>query len=146
LQRLTRLFNLIDDGIVGCWSDRQHQAGACGLTPARILKLQRDIDDAVGVSELSILLLPEIRFADLVVTQQWLKCRIWRISAAHSFVSKLNSQDPELSVLYPVRIGNATLAACETLDMKSAEANGLIWVSCAIVSLGCRVAVPSLPG
>jgi hypothetical protein len=134
LSALMRLFCLIDETVIGCWSDTNHQPEDCGLTRDKVINLQRELDRALDTSQTALSKssmatgdVSEIRKADLLVTQQWLKNRVWKLSLSHNFV-EVGSRVAELSAVYPVAIGNATLSSCLALSMRSAEANGLAWV------------------
>ncbi|RSH83762.1 hypothetical protein EHS25_005377 [Saitozyma podzolica] len=134
LSALMRLFCFIDETVIGCWSDTNHQPEDCGLTRDKVINLQRELDRALDTSQTALSKssmatgdVSEIRKADLLVTQQWLKNRVWKLSLSHNFV-EVGSRVAELSAVYPVAIGNATLSSCLALSMRSAEANGLAWV------------------
>jgi hypothetical protein len=81
-----RLFCLIDETVIGCWSDTNHQPEDCGLTRDKVINLQRELDRALDTSQTALSKssmatgdVSEIRKADLLVTQQWLKNRVWTL-------------------------------------------------------------------
>ncbi|KAM0750878.1 hypothetical protein T439DRAFT_325924 [Meredithblackwellia eburnea MCA 4105] len=133
LQCLVRLFSLVDEDVVSCWNRRCTGGAQCSLTIEKIKTLQSSLrEDVFGWAAPSLevesptTLLTDIQTADLLVTQHWLRDRVWQLSFFHGFTHEESSVS-ELRVSFPIDLGNEALSICRKLAMSSCESNGIGW-------------------
>ena len=78
----------------------------------------------------------ESQRSDLLVTWQWMRNRLWKLSAAHGLASE--DGPPELSTNYVVDVASTTVDICRQLPLQSMEAHGAGFVSCHTYSADVR--------
>ncbi|ORX35414.1 hypothetical protein BD324DRAFT_632748 [Kockovaella imperatae] len=133
LQCLASLFSNLDDSIFYCWTQQcpTHERKMCHrLDRARVLTLLRDLSQPphIVLTE-EIDLLSESERADVVVTWQWLRNRVWTLAHAHRLTHRANDLElmlsaPELSTDYPVDVALTTVELCRALSFASMETHG----------------------
>ena len=130
LHYLAIIFSHIDQDIVSCWNGRCGGKQCPNLTPQRAHTILRELKGTAQKVFGDPLLsdLNETQKADLLITWQWIRNRIWRLSALHGFTSE--DSEPEFSVEYLIDIAKTTLRICERLSQTSMEAHGVGFVSC----------------
>jgi hypothetical protein len=129
---LAQLFSVIDQSLVFCWNDQCDPMTCATLTKERALTLLRRLSGtAVDVfgpqANASLGVLGEVQKADLLITWQWLRNRIWRLALKHGLTEE--GVEPELSVDHPISIASTTIAICKRLSLVSMEAHGTGFVS-----------------
>ncbi|KAK8861776.1 hypothetical protein IAR55_002599 [Kwoniella newhampshirensis] len=67
--------------------------------------------------------LSEVQKADLLITWQWLRNRVWRLAAGHGLIQE-EGGEKELSVEYIVDVAATTVAICQRLTLGAMEAHG----------------------
>lgn len=130
-ERRPRRFDLIDENFVECWT------GCPGyecrnLTAERAVALQIKLAQPLeGIDEHHWLTASDaraIQLADLLVTQQWLRNRVWQLCLRHGFIQQ-DSPVFELGLDLPLAVGNASLAICHSVPREILEAMGIGFVS-----------------
>ncbi|KAJ9097605.1 hypothetical protein QFC21_004639 [Naganishia friedmannii] len=140
LRYLAQLFSFIDQDIVTCWN------GRCDGPSCRCLSEKRAIDilsklggsptEVFGVDfEIQLRNLAESQRADLLITWQWLRNRIWRLAFLHGLARE--NGPVELSRVYLANVAIAALDICRDLSTRSMDAHGAGFVSAPVLS--CRV-------
>lgn len=66
--------------------------------------------------------LNEAQQADLLITWQWVRNRIWKIGYNHGFATE--DAEPELAVDHVVEVASNAVAICQRLSLPSMEAHG----------------------
>ncbi|KAM0752297.1 hypothetical protein T439DRAFT_324370 [Meredithblackwellia eburnea MCA 4105] len=128
LQRLTMLFDFIDEDIVACWNGHCLQNACPTLTVQRVVELHRGL--AASMSEIPVESprmdgrSVDVQQADLLVTQQWLRNRVWQLSVAHGLASAL-SPHVELRPSYAISIAQTLLSICHKFSQSALEGNGI---------------------
>ncbi|RKU40007.1 hypothetical protein DL546_000533 [Coniochaeta pulveracea] len=129
LRFLARLFSYIDSDLVSCWhGDCQLDSGCQVLTHRKaesiLASLSQPADDLFhGYKELE-----ETQQADLVVTWQWLRNRVWGLAQRHGLVHIAGcegfSVGWELGPDYPIDVALTTAGFCRDFAFRSMEAHG----------------------
>ncbi|BFZ63829.1 hypothetical protein YB2330_004961 [Saitoella coloradoensis] len=133
------LFGAVDQDFLDCWNEKCSGDKQCSrMNAAKALslfaefnnslnklapsstnpKLQRD--DSEWQSD-------DIQRADLLVTQQWLLNRLWRLCLSHGLVFP-DEPNPPLRTEHAIHIAARTLSVCDALSMSSIEAHGIGFV------------------
>lgn len=83
--------------------------------------------------------LSEANRFDLLLSQQWLRNRIWQLTVSHC-LSSTDASDVELQPSYSLLIAKETVRVCRSFEREALEANGV-----GVVSLNscCEISVPS---
>lgn len=66
--------------------------------------------------------LSEAQKADLLITWQWLRNRIWKLAHTHGLTAE--GVEPELSVEHIVEIASTSIAICQRLSIAAMEEHG----------------------
>lgn len=122
LNALIRLFDMIDEHIVDCWNEQCPNAsqGKCTtLDKKKALAIYQGLNIEHLDSSLT-----EIQQADIFITQQWLRNRVWQLCLSHGFLEE-NAIQPEQRIDYAAIIAQDTLAICQRLSTKSMEVHGI---------------------
>lgn len=135
LHYLTQVFAFLDQDMIICWNNRCPRAFGepCGyLTRDRATSILSSLNgaapDVFGPgSEADFRQLTDSQRADLFITWQWLKNRIWRLAALHGITTE--DGPPELGVDYVVSAAATTVAICRRLPLSAMEAHGTGFVS-----------------
>ena len=129
LRYLARLFAFLDQDIIGCWNGHCDRSSCSILTRHRIVVMLTRLSGPMvqvfgdnGPESLT-----EVQLADLLVTWQWIRNRIWRLASLHGHTCE--NAEPVLSTDFPVDVALATVAICSKLSMASMEAHGTGFVS-----------------
>ena len=91
-------------------------------------RLKGSVDNVFG-PETDLSVLSDAQRADLLITWQWIRNRLWRLAAAHNLTTE--DGPSELSAEYVVDIASTTVAICRQLSLASMEAHGAGFVSTA---------------
>lgn len=76
LRRLVRLFDVIDEDVLACWNRACKNNATCRLrNPEAAVAIHRELcsDFVEGIGHR----MSPIQKADILITQQWLRNRIW---------------------------------------------------------------------
>jgi hypothetical protein len=128
LRYLAQLFSFIDQDIVTCWNGRCNGPSCRSLTERRAVDILRklggepaevfgpdfDYHLRTGMSE--------SQRADLLITWQWLRNRVWRLAFLHGLTTE--DGKVELSRVYLANVAIATLDICKVLSTVSMDAHG----------------------
>lgn len=141
LHHLARVFSVIDADIVVCWNGQCGGAGRCRtLTRRRASKILRRLQGSaahVFGDEDGLLELTESQKADLLITWQWIRNRIWRLAALHGLTQPMREDGegeegdmdtPELTPAYVLDAAATTVAICRRLSLAAMEAHGVGFV------------------
>ncbi|KAM0790401.1 hypothetical protein ACM66B_003283 [Microbotryomycetes sp. NB124-2] len=125
LRCLAHLYSFINEDIVSCWNGKCLE-GVCETMDApKVVTLQRGLDGwAKGISETLMMQLTEPNRADLLVSQQWLRNRIWQLTVSHCLADQ-NSPELELRLSYSLLIARETVRVCRSFTQDALEANGV---------------------
>lgn len=134
LKYLARIFNFLDGDIIACWNGRCLRSACKTLTPERTVYILSRLSgttaevfgDEDGLHQLS-----EVQKADLLVTWQWIRNRIWHLAHLHGLTGEDRAK--ELGFGYPVEVALTTVAICKRLSIPSMEAHGTGFVSCSVI-------------
>jgi hypothetical protein len=135
LHYLTQIFSYLDQDIITCWNNQCPRASGqtCHhLTSDRVIlilsALNGSAPDVFGEgSETDFKQLTDSQRADLFITWQWVKNRIWRLAAIHGLTTEDGA--PELGVGYVVSAAMTTVAICRRLPLSAMESHGTGFVS-----------------
>ncbi|KZT55093.1 hypothetical protein CALCODRAFT_409741, partial [Calocera cornea HHB12733] len=135
--RHLKLFDSVDEDFIDCWNGRCAGRACRTLDAARALALHKQLSEPlegahtpsqesfeVFSSLTSTWKRGEIQSADVLITQQWLLNRLWRLAMSHGLIDPAASE-PALRVDAPVTLAHAALAICNRLSMPSIEAHGI---------------------
>ncbi|KAK4046171.1 hypothetical protein OIV83_006280 [Microbotryomycetes sp. JL201] len=125
LRCLAHLYSFINEDIVSCWNGKCLE-GVCETMDApKVVTLQRGLDGwAKGISETLMMQLTEPNRADLLVSQQWLRNRIWQLTVSHCLADQ-DSPELELRLSYSLLIARETVRVCRSFTQDALEANGV---------------------
>ena len=130
LQYLAFLFDFIDGSIINCWNgycQREKCVSWTRNTAVTLLaRLKGSFTEVFG-GNLELDNMSASQRSDLLVTWQWLRNRLWRLSAGHGLVSEDGPQ--ELSINYVVDVAATTVNMCRQFPMSAMEAHGAGFVS-----------------
>ena len=110
LRRLARLFDAIDEDVVACWTRACKANASCRLrNPEAAATLHRELcqNFLAGVEHV----VSPVQKADLLITQQWLRNRIWQLVFAHG-LSDMKLEHRELGIEYTFEIAQRTVDIC----------------------------------
>jgi hypothetical protein len=132
LRYLAQLFSFIDQDIVTCWNGRCDGPACRSLNEKRAIyilsKLGGGATEVFGHDfETQVRTLTESQRADLLITWQWLRNRIWRLTFLHGLARE--GGPVELSRVYLANVAIATLDICKDLSTWSMDAHGAGFVS-----------------
>lgn len=135
LHYLTQVFSFLDQDIITCWNNQCPRAfgQVCpNLTRERAISILSALNggapDVFGErSEADFKQLTDSQRADLFITWQWIKNRVWRLAALHGLTSE--DGPVELSVEYVVTAAATTVAICRRLPLAAMESHGTGFVS-----------------
>jgi hypothetical protein len=128
LRYLAQLFSFIDQDIVTCWNGRCDGPLCRSLTTERAVEILRklggeptevfgeDFDHDLRNA------MSESQRADLLITWQWLRNRVWRLVFLHGLATEDGAI--ELSRVYLANVAIATLDICKVLSTVSMDAHG----------------------
>jgi hypothetical protein len=139
LRHLAHIFSFVDQDVIACWNGRCDRLTCRTLTAARavdVLSRLKGSPAEVFGGENELRGLSESQKADLLVTWQWIRSRIWRLAAQHGLTKE--GADEALSADYVVDVANTTVAICRRLSHDAMEAHGAGFVSAA----GPRTGLP----
>lgn len=146
LRHLALIFSYIDQNVISCWNGKCAGTTCTSLTASRVVLILRKLQGQAaevfgeGVGE-DLRALNETQRADLLITWQWIRNRVWRLAATHGLISPAGVGGPvELTQYYVLDIGAQTAEICRTLSYVSMEAHGT-----GFVSIGLLVVPFSLP-
>ncbi|WWC98224.1 hypothetical protein V866_005115 [Kwoniella sp. B9012] len=125
LLHLAKLFSFVDSDIVSCWNGKCDPTICKTLTKERvqsILRLLNGTPAQVFGSEIAFTGLSEVQQADLLITWQWLRNRVWRLAAGHGLTG--DELGEELGVGYVVDVASTTVLICRRLSSNALEAHG----------------------
>lgn len=163
LHYLTQVFSFLDQDMITCWNNQCPRAfgQTCHhLTRDRattiLASLNGGAPEVFGEgSEADFRQLTDSQRADLFITWQWIKNRVWRLAALHGLTTE--DGPVELGVEYVVSAAATTVAICRRLPLSAMEAHGTGFVSphprstLALYSLttlswkSCMISDPSSP-
>lgn len=125
LHHLSSLFSYIDKNLVACWN------GSCDTATCRVLdgatisgilvKLNGRAED-VFPSRTGLHTLTEAQRADLMVTWQWIKSRMWALASMHGLTSEYGPG--ELSSVYVLDTALRLVEICNELSFGAMECHG----------------------
>ena len=140
MQCLVSLLSNLDDGLLQCWTRRCKQQSVpqgaethieCDrLDRAKVLEVLRRLSqEPPVVLSASLDFLSESERADVLVTWQWLRNRVWTLAQSHGLTHKADDPHlmdvaPELSTDYPVDVALFTIELCQLLPFTSMETHG----------------------
>jgi len=135
LHYLTQIFSYLDQDIITCWNNQCPRASnqTCHhLTRDRVILILSALNGSAPEvfgegSENDFKQLTDSQRADLFITWQWVKNRIWRLAAIHGLTSEDDA--PELGVGYVVSAAMTTVAICRRLPLSAMESHGTGFVS-----------------
>lgn len=127
LHHLARVFSVIDADVLLCWNGAC--AGRCRLTRTRASRILRKLQGSAAQvfgGEEGLLALTEAQKADLLITWQWMRNRIWRLAALHGLTG--DEGPPELAPAYALDVAATAVAICRRLSLSAMEAHGVGFV------------------
>jgi len=141
MRHLASLFSHIDQDLINCWSGPCSTAGTsvhlpgigtlpttrCGtLTASRAAAILQELSGPSSVVfEGGVDGLTEVQKADLLITWQWLRNRVWRLAQGHGLTHcGATNEDAELGTDYPVDVALTTVGICKRLSLEAMEAHG----------------------
>ncbi|WVW79632.1 hypothetical protein I302_101601 [Kwoniella bestiolae CBS 10118] len=125
LLHLAKLFSFVDSDIVSCWNGKCDPLTCTTLTKERVRSILRTLNGTpthVFGSDIALTGLSEVQQADLLITWQWLRNRVWRLAAGHGIAG--DGLDEELGVGYVVDVASTTVLICRRLSTNALEAHG----------------------
>jgi hypothetical protein len=125
LRHLAHIFSFVDQDVIACWNGRCDRLTCRTLTTSRavdVLRRLRGSPAEVFSGEESLRNLSDSQKADLLVTWQWIRSRIWRLAAQHGLTKE--GFEPELAANYVVDVASTTVAICRRLSYSAMEAHG----------------------
>lgn len=115
--------------MIACWNGKCDRAQCKTVTRSRakamLRKLQGSPTEVFG-SEAEMHTLDEMQKADLLVTWQWIRSRLWQIALQHGVTTEEVS---ELSREYVVDVAQTIVAICSRLSISAMESHGAGFVS-----------------
>ncbi|WVF71046.1 hypothetical protein IAT40_005843 [Kwoniella sp. CBS 6097] len=126
LRFLAKIFSFVDPNIVHCWNGRCEPRTCTSLSRQQIVDslhslsgtanevFHEDVDGLQGLTE--------VQKADLLVTWQWLRNKLWRLASLHHMTGEEGER--ELSVDFVVEVASTTVEICKRLSLSSMEAHG----------------------
>jgi len=152
LRFLARLFSYIDSDLISCWHGGCKPDSGCQLlthrkTESILASLSQPADDLFhGYKELE-----EIQRADLLVTWQWLRNRVWCLAQRHGLIHTTEGQGSavgwELGPDYPIDVALTTVGFCREFAFRSMEAHGAGFVEKLYnIALTVTVLLRTIPG
>ncbi|WVQ96920.1 hypothetical protein IAU59_004028 [Kwoniella sp. CBS 9459] len=126
LRFLAKIFSFIDPNIVHCWNGRCEPSTCTSLSRQQIVDSLHSLSGTAnevfheGGDDLSSL--TEVQKADLLVTWQWLRNKLWRLASLHHMTGE--DGERELSVDFVVEVASTTVEICKRLSLSSMEAHG----------------------
>jgi hypothetical protein len=135
LHYLTQIFSYLDQDIITCWNNqcpRAYGQTCYHLTRDRVLNILSSLNGSAPEvfgdgSESDFKQLTDSQRADLFITWQWVKNRIWRLAALHGLTTEEGPS--ELGVGYVVSAAVTTVAICRRLPLSAMESHGTGFVS-----------------
>jgi hypothetical protein len=135
LHYLTQVFSFLDQDMITCWNNQCPRAfgQTCHyLTRDRASSILKSLSGGAPEvfgegSEINLKQLTDSQRADLFITWQWIKNRVWRLAALHGVTTE--DGPPELGVEYVVSAAATTVAICRRLPLSAMEAHGTGFVS-----------------
>lgn len=130
LKLLARIFACIDGNIVACWNGSCSYSNCPTFTSGKALEILRNLGgSAIQVfgTDLDLPSTSEAQKADLMITWQWLRNRIWRLAARHGITRE--DGDWELSTDYLANVATSTVDICKGLSITAMESHGAGFVS-----------------
>ncbi|ORY61055.1 hypothetical protein BCR35DRAFT_309128 [Leucosporidium creatinivorum] len=125
LRCLAHLYYFIDEDIISCWNGKCLEGVCETLDAPQVVALQRGLGAwAQGFTEESMAQLSEANRADLLISQQWLRNRIWQLTVSHC-LSGDNASEPELRPAFSLKIAEDTIKVCKMFSPAALEANGV---------------------
>ncbi|KAK4049358.1 hypothetical protein OIO90_005487 [Microbotryomycetes sp. JL221] len=125
LRCLAHLYSFINEDIVSCWNGKCLEGVCETMDLQKVVTLQRGLDGwAKGITENLMMQLTEPNRADLLVSQQWLRNRIWQLTVSHCLADQ-NSNELELRLSYSLLIARETVRVCRSFTQDALEANGV---------------------
>ena len=142
---LASLFSILDDEMLGCWTNqcdvhRDTPASSDFTAPSnskcdrlkeyRILRVLRSLSqDAHTLLTEGVDSLSESEKADVLITWQWLRNRVWTLAHSHGLTHRADDVErmrssPELSTDYLVDVALTTVELCRALSFSSMESHG----------------------
>lgn len=151
---MVQLFETFDESVLDCWNNKcQADGSVCkALRPQQMASLARmlrefsiglpflgeretslDIFGSSTQHGLHMMYMDDAQQADVSITQQWLRNRLWKLCCTHELLQVDHSCE-ELRYDVVVDIGCSTLAICEKMKLCTMEVHGLGIVSLCTVS------------
>ncbi|WRT69313.1 uncharacterized protein IL334_006297 [Kwoniella shivajii] len=125
LHHLARLFSFVDSNLVTCWNGKCDPTTCTDLPRAKVLRILRTLNGTpsqVFGSDIALTGLSDVQQADLLITWQWLRNRVWRLAVGHGLTDE--NAEAELGVGYVVDVASATVLICRRLSAGALEAHG----------------------
>lgn len=126
LRLLAKVFSFVDQHFVHCHNAMCEPDTCTRLDRSRVVASLRALsgpaDQVFGDDVRALHSLSEAQKADLLITWQWLRNRIWKIGFNHGFM--VEDAEPELAMEHVVEIAANCVAICQRLSLLSMEAHG----------------------
>ena len=112
---LVNLFRCIDDKFMSLWNKDRSQCSSAWLA-----RLQQRLIDAIPPE----LKTTESQFADVKVTQHWLRIMVWQLSITNGYLSS-NSRDTSMTFKFPIEVARDLLNDISNISLLSMEVHGV---------------------
>ena len=122
LQRLALLFSHIDATIVRCWTGKCLGSACTSFSSKRATRILRTLREGAQETSENLAAMDEYQQADLLITWQWIRNRIWHLASTHGLTTA--DGNTELSASHAIDIGKQTALLCKSLSYASMEAHG----------------------
>jgi len=125
IRLLAKVFSYINQDIVHCWNSAPNPPTPTTLTKSTVVRALSELSGSANKvfgDEAALHSLSEPQKADLLITWQWLRNRIWKLAHTHGLT--VEGAEPELSVEHVVEIASTSIAICKRLSLASMEEHG----------------------
>ncbi|KAK9242745.1 hypothetical protein V1506DRAFT_546575 [Lipomyces tetrasporus] len=128
--KLASLYGVVDVDILDCWNGKcaASSANDCAkFTAERALSMHRLISEVYNESDADDNLLSEDQIADIAISQQWLRNRVWNVCHSHGLLSEEDSPDGcrELNIAYVIDIARDTMRISKNFAVENFEVHGI---------------------
>ncbi|KAK9320923.1 hypothetical protein V1517DRAFT_327968 [Lipomyces orientalis] len=131
LTTLASLYSVISTDMLDCWNSKcgANSAGGCStITRERVLDMHRFISDVYDGASTpdGNNLFNDAQRADIMISQLWLRNRLWNVCHAHGLVNERNDVEDcrESSLSYPFDIARQTIEISKTFTIECIEVHG----------------------
>lgn len=112
---LVSLFRCIDDKFMSLWNKYRSECSTAWLS-----RLQQRLIDAIPPE----LQTTESQFADVKITQHWLRIMVWQLSITNGYLSS-SSRDTSMTFKFPIEVARDLLKDISNISLLSMEVHGV---------------------